>query len=142
VSQIIWNTVHSESLLLWTVSIVRNSKCKKHNSSETESVSVLGLGGGGRERERDLLCWTQQSVSLSSPEDGNRSSFRNVAFCSIQNCGRCTSPETHLRQNPSGRVVWPWRVRYLPFPDHYTGLWCVGLPTVCSPRYRTAGLVH
>jgi hypothetical protein len=45
--------------------------------------------------------------SLPSPEDGNRSSFRNIAFSSIYNSGRWTKPRNlvilrvmHLRHNP------------------------------------------
>jgi hypothetical protein len=53
----------------WTFSIVLYSK--KHDVSETGSVSVL--------------------TSSSSPEDGNRSSFRNFVFFGIQDDGK--SPE-------------------------------------------------
>jgi hypothetical protein len=66
-----------------------------------------------------VLCWIQRlrlasfngpnrvDASIPSPDDGNRSSFRNVVFLSIRNSGRCTSPEQsdteciHHRQNPS-----------------------------------------
>jgi hypothetical protein len=60
----------------WTLSIVRYSKKpEEHNVSETGSVSVLRWGGRIHSTGPNRV-----GVSCPSPEDGNRSSFRNVVF--------------------------------------------------------------
>jgi hypothetical protein len=51
-------------------------KTTEHNVSTTGSVSVLRWGG------RHLHCWLPQK-QLTSPGDGNRSSFWNTAFSSF-----------------------------------------------------------
>jgi hypothetical protein len=48
-----------------------------------EDIITLGI-------EVSSFSWTQQSVSLTSPEVGNRWSFRNVVFSSIYISGRWT----------------------------------------------------
>jgi hypothetical protein len=73
---------------------------RKNNVSETGSVSVLGHGEGRHLNSwvplKELTSYTgldwrlavskgleRVHVSLPSPEDGNRSSFRNVVFSNI-----------------------------------------------------------
>jgi hypothetical protein len=72
---------HSELVGFWTLSIVRNLKKLENIVSEIGSVSVL--------RRKDLVQWLKLALSkgpnrvgvfLPTPEDGNRSTLRNVAF--------------------------------------------------------------
>jgi hypothetical protein len=79
----------------------------KHEDLETGPVFFFRWGEGGT-----YSFWSQQSVSLPSPEDGNRWSFRNVVLSSIQNSGRCTKS-----RNPVQGLVrswwWPISLYYL-----------------------------
>jgi hypothetical protein len=79
--------LHSGLQRLWTLSIVKNSKCKKTQRSGYVICFLPQVMGG-----RHLLYWVQWlrlalskgpnrvgvSLSLPSPEGGNRSSFWNV----------------------------------------------------------------
>jgi hypothetical protein len=85
---------HSESLGLWTLSIVRHSKKLKNikfrkqdlfpsSSDEMETPTLLGY----LERANFNHCIQSKGPnrldnSLPSPEDGNRYSLRNVVFSS------------------------------------------------------------
>jgi hypothetical protein len=134
-------------LRFWASSIVRYSK--EHNVSKTGFVSVLRWKG-----ERNLPCWVWQKdltwvqwlrlgLSLGrnrdvpfilSPEDGNRSNFRNVVFSRVpddkQN-KKLSNPNCYIyyrqkplestRNSPFGdlffclkksRSQWPRHLRY------------------------------
>jgi hypothetical protein len=87
---------------------------RKHKFSENESISFLKWEEGGDNysvvpleranfhvRANLLVQWLlglsndpTQYMFLSSPEEGNRSSARNVMVSIIKNPGRWTSPET------------------------------------------------
>jgi hypothetical protein len=84
----------------WTFSIVRYLENRKHDVLETGSVSVLRWGERETPTQLGPLEIANQWLSLAlskgsywvgvfpSPEDGNRSSFRNVVFSSLYNTGR------------------------------------------------------
>jgi hypothetical protein len=64
---------------------------RKYDFSETGTLSVLGWGRGRPEIEVTSFSGIQQNRRISSsPEDGNRSSFRNVVLSSLWNIGRWT----------------------------------------------------
>jgi hypothetical protein len=70
-----------ESLRLWTVPSCKMLSSQNHNVSKTEYVSVF------KEREGDTYSFgflhrANLNHPLPSPEDGTRSSFRNVVFSS------------------------------------------------------------
>jgi hypothetical protein len=94
----LWNTEKSELLGFWTLSIVRNSKTLENTTFQKLKVSVLIWG------ERDTYCTASlrqrkpqsvDSVLRPSPEDGNRSSVRNVVFQFFR------IPDDGQSQNPS-----------------------------------------
>jgi hypothetical protein len=60
---------HSESLGFWTLSVVRNSKYYNTAFLKPDLFSDFSKGPN------------RVDVSLPSPEDRNRSSFRNTGFC-------------------------------------------------------------
>jgi hypothetical protein len=90
----------SELLGSWTLSIVWNSKCKKTQRFRNWIFRCLGqwlrlaLSKGAN----------RVGVSLPSPEDGNRSSFRNVVFPSIYNSGRRTKSRNPVNPNETPSV--------------------------------------
>jgi hypothetical protein len=114
---------HSELLGFWTLSIIRYSKnTGGHNVSEAGSVSILRWGGeistvlGPLERS-NLSHWTRPL----SPEDGNRSSFRNFVFYSV-----FRTPDEEQSPKISNSEC------YTPFRNHWTALdtrQSLGVPT-------------
>jgi hypothetical protein len=73
--------VNSESLDFWTLSIVRNSKQTENILFRKLDVSVFRWEEG-TVIEVSFRGLNRVGVSLPSPEDGKRSSFRNVVFSS------------------------------------------------------------
>jgi hypothetical protein len=90
--------VESERFWRWSVTL-RILNTRKHNVSETGFGSVL------RWRDRWWLrlalskAPNRVGFSLLTPEDGNRSSFRNVVFSIIYNPRRWTKPRSPVILN-------------------------------------------